>query len=101
MFDHKRDRFGRGQFCRQNEVTFVFAVFVVGDDDRFARGDGFNCLVNGVEFRSEEHTSELQSRFDLVCRLLLEKKKNKGNWITEEGQTTKENNNSSTSLNIA
>src|SRR5437868_10576261 len=26
--------------------------------------------------RSEEHTSELQSRFDLVCRLLLEKKKN-------------------------
>src|SRR5699024_11364201 len=27
------------------------------------------------DFRSEEHTSELQSRFDLVCRLLLEKKK--------------------------
>src|SRR5699024_11667260 len=27
------------------------------------------------EPRSEEHTSELQSRFDLVCRLLLEKKK--------------------------
>src|SRR5438067_9416741 len=29
--------------------------------------------------RSEEHTSELQSRFDLVCRLLLEKKKNQKN----------------------
>src|SRR5271163_5072679 len=29
------------------------------------------------EARSEEHTSELQSRSDLVCRLLLEKKKNK------------------------
>src|SRR5207248_5596851 len=28
-------------------------------------------------FRSEEHTSELQSPYDLVCRLLLEKKKNK------------------------
>src|SRR5699024_2790958 len=27
------------------------------------------------KYRSEEHTSELQSRFDLVCRLLLEKKK--------------------------
>src|SRR5699024_12554835 len=27
-----------------------------------------------LAFRSEEHTSELQSRFDLVCRLLLEKK---------------------------
>src|SRR5699024_12047723 len=29
-------------------------------------------LLNGMK-RSEEHTSELQSRFDLVCRLLLEK----------------------------
>src|SRR5690606_40965989 len=29
------------------------------------------------KFRSEEHTSELQSRENLVCRLLLEKKKNK------------------------
>src|SRR5699024_11284218 len=29
--------------------------------------------------RSEEHTSELQSRFDLVCRLLLAKKKNDKN----------------------
>src|SRR5206468_9229294 len=29
--------------------------------------------------RSEEHTSELQSRSDLVCRLLLEKKKQKNN----------------------
>src|SRR5699024_12815599 len=28
-----------------------------------------------TRIRSEEHTSELQSRFDLVCRLLLEKKK--------------------------
>src|SRR5699024_12176376 len=28
----------------------------------------------GARKRSEEHTSELQSRFDLVCRLLLEKK---------------------------
>src|SRR5207249_8327261 len=31
--------------------------------------------------RSEEHTSELQSRFDLVCRLLLEKKKKTKNNI--------------------
>src|SRR5699024_11779304 len=29
-----------------------------------------------IGYRSEEHTSELQSRFDLVCRLLLETKKN-------------------------
>src|SRR5437868_12578190 len=32
--------------------------------------------------RSEEHTSELQSRFDLVCRLLLEKKKKVNCYIT-------------------
>src|SRR5690606_6522261 len=31
--------------------------------------------INIAEFRSEEHTSELQSRENLVCRLLLEKKK--------------------------
>src|SRR2546421_988874 len=30
------------------------------------------------DYRSEEHTSELQSRSDLVCRLLLEKKKDMG-----------------------
>src|SRR5699024_12056402 len=41
-----------------------------------------NLLINfylytTIPLRSEEHTSELQSRFDLVCRLLLEKKKNK------------------------
>src|SRR3712207_8290519 len=31
------------------------------------------CLTQGIETRSEEHTSELQSRQYLVCRLLLEK----------------------------
>src|SRR5438309_5874013 len=36
---------------------------------------GATCIV--VPSRSEEHTSELQSQFHLVCRLLLEKKKNK------------------------
>src|SRR5699024_12561575 len=38
------------------------------------RMDGFQVLRALREMRSEEHTSELQSRFDLVCRLLLEKK---------------------------
>src|SRR5699024_11578377 len=38
----------------------------------FPKGNG-----KPAEIRSEEHTSELQSRFDLVCRLLLEKKKTK------------------------
>src|SRR2546428_6447663 len=40
-------------------------------------GEGVETeLREGMVFRSEEHTSELQSRSDLVCRLLLEKKKN-------------------------
>src|SRR5699024_11956231 len=39
-------------------------------------------------WRSEEHTSELQSRFDLVCRLLLEKKKREGN-IHRRGNHTR------------
>src|SRR5207249_9222703 len=37
----------------------------------------FLSLRRWRTFKSEEHTSELQSRFDLVCRLLLEKKKTK------------------------
>src|SRR3989449_6090201 len=47
-------------------------------------GRGYRVVVNTnpdggqtVFVRSEEHTSELQSRLHLVCRLLLEKKKNK------------------------
>src|SRR5438067_1267560 len=57
------------------------------DRYRSATEDARNCRglrsvgparagASGSE-RSEEHTSELQSRFDLVCRLLLEKKKKK------------------------
>src|SRR2546421_9218367 len=43
-----------------------------------SESDRANLLRNSpARFRSEEHTSELQSRSDLVCRLLLEKKKKK------------------------
>src|SRR5437868_7682548 len=38
---------------------------------------GIRISIGTGGSRSEEHTSELQSRFDLVCRLLLEKKKKK------------------------
>src|SRR5206468_6752608 len=48
--------------CRQVELSNVLPVTVV---------------ARLSEVRSEEHTSELQSRSDLVCRLLLEKKKKK------------------------
>src|SRR5204863_1665344 len=39
--------------------------------------EGYLVAGREAEARSEEHTSELQSRRDLVCRLLLEKKKKK------------------------
>src|SRR5699024_12112518 len=42
----------------------------------FVYHNGASSYFSSRGFRSEEHTSELQSRFDLVCRLLLEKKKN-------------------------
>src|SRR5699024_12727711 len=43
--------------------------------DSMPRNLGWDLMEVGRKIRSEEHTSELQSRFDLVCRLLLEKKK--------------------------
>src|SRR5437868_7838414 len=47
-------------------------------DSRGEKADAYvlNLKLFQEQKRSEEHTSELQSRFDLVCRLLLEKKKN-------------------------
>src|SRR5207249_11798223 len=49
-----------------------------------SRGFAFNWIYP----RSEEHTSELQSRFDLVCRLLLEKKKKNHNICKHVNITT-------------
>src|SRR5438874_9508430 len=62
---------------------------------RSDHGSAFGCQMLGdgspnplgssiAKHRSEEHTSELQSRRDLVCRLLLEKKKKK--WKTQSGR---------------
>src|SRR5438067_6141132 len=47
--------------------------------------------------RSEEHTSELQSRFDLVCRLLLEKKKKFSRISLNSSNNTDPQSNSSSS----
>src|SRR2546422_7210642 len=43
--------------------------------NRLSSYPGTSCLPSESHTRSEEHTSELQSRLHLVCRLLLEKKK--------------------------
>src|SRR5256885_10616784 len=42
--------------------------------------DGDRRVIRGEQLRSEEHTSELQSPCNLVCRLLLEKKKDYNAW---------------------
>src|SRR6266513_5460270 len=63
--------------------THVFYVYVVQvrERDLFRQILAQEGIATGIHYpipihlqRSEEHTSELQSRFDLVCRLLLEKK---------------------------
>src|SRR3712207_7155714 len=57
----------------------AYALLVVGlaERDRGDVGRGRALLDESLTLRSEEHTSELQSRQYLVCRLLLEKKKQK------------------------
>src|SRR5438067_2730840 len=65
-----------------------YDLLVVGNKgmtgaSRFFLGSVPNKVSHHVQrslLRSEEHTSELQSRFDLVCRLLLEKKKKEKTW---------------------
>src|SRR2546422_7890745 len=55
------------------------SVAAVNPRRNFTGGDYFAPQAHLVILRSEEHTSELQSRLHLVCRLLLEKKKKKSN----------------------
>src|SRR2546429_3387631 len=59
------------------------------------------AVCSSTRARSEEHTSELQSRLHLVCRLLLEKKKKKANTRTKqlEKNTTESTNSKSHSHN--
>src|SRR5438034_7515504 len=61
---------------------YPFVNFYLNDEDVRFRG-GFAAPV-----RSEEHTSELQSHSDLVCRLLLEKKKKKIQQTDRHSKTT-------------
>src|SRR5699024_11450505 len=59
----------RARIRREARIR-VFAPYLARRDWHWLHGAAHNWTG-----RSEEHTSELQSRFDLVCRLLLEKKK--------------------------
>src|SRR5699024_11256150 len=68
--------------CFEPSLDYVVIKILRFPFDKFTTGDrhlGTQMKATGeimaIGHRSEEHTSELQSRFDLVCRLLLEKKK--------------------------
>src|SRR5256885_11225634 len=54
-------------------LTLVRYAALLYEWNRLAEAD--IAVQQGIEVRSEEHTSELQSPCNLVCRLLLEKKK--------------------------
>src|SRR2546429_4587155 len=62
-------------------TTLFRSLAAFADDGGLHRlGDTVRTFV---EERSEEHTSELQSRLQLVCRLLLEKKKIAGSTVSQ------------------
>src|SRR2546422_4610861 len=62
-----------GQFDRSDERRVQVVIMkLVQTEDALAQ---LQVSMEGRKIRSEEHTSELQSRLHLVCRLLLEKKK--------------------------
>src|SRR3989449_1356242 len=61
---------------RKHHLPHVFSAEVLEEAERGAQPLS-EAELAGREDRSEEHTSELQSRLHLVCRLLLEKKKKK------------------------
>src|SRR2546422_6903951 len=76
VFIESPDQHSRITFGEFEALTRRFANFLASE--RVRAGDRISLLAdNGI--RSEEHTSELQSRLHLVCRLLLEKKKNTQN----------------------
>src|SRR5262249_11154877 len=58
LLDHEVDHFGRDQLRRANEIAFVLAIFVVGDDDELAVPDRLDRLL----YRSESHVDSLSKR---------------------------------------
>src|SRR5699024_11224761 len=66
-----------GDIFRKNDIDIIPAIFANGHTASVLSKEGYEYIHSKFlrTVRSEEHTSELQSRFDLVCRLLLEKTK--------------------------
>src|SRR5207247_9302854 len=72
-------------------TLFRSAERSIGGHDRHPADRVLHQVMVGELSRSEEHTSELQSRVDLVCRLLLEKKKTPKRTQTEEEKRKRRN----------
>src|SRR5207247_4728324 len=64
-----------GDRIRMQTLSLDKGVFIRSMATRGNVGGLARVAIDRIKTRSEEHTSELQSRVDLVCRLLLEKKK--------------------------
>src|SRR5207248_11293424 len=72
------------RFCSSTYSMKVFSALRVSFRSSLSSASRTSPSLNIVSpWRSEEHTSELQSPYDLVCRLLLEKKKQKNIYITK------------------
>src|SRR5699024_11492108 len=69
--------YNKDKFERYHKRSFMVPFHFPAFSKCFCIGLGLNIL-RALSRRSEEHTSELQSRFDVVCRLLLAKKKASG-----------------------
>src|SRR2546427_853831 len=63
------------KFAASNVIDGIFLALRPEDMDRARKDIDRERFSKPVRLRSEEHTSELQSQSNLVCRLLLEKKK--------------------------
>src|SRR2546422_4987746 len=73
-----------GHACRDDEQLRDLHADAIGE-----KGHRLFATDEDGQSRSEEHTSELQSRLHLVCRLLLEKKKKKQNNISWQSTMTR------------
>src|SRR5579864_9847380 len=68
-------------FFNDTATTEIYTLSLHDALPIYSKASGYWTVVSrddgGKQWRSEEHTSELQSHVNLVCRLLLEKKKKK------------------------
>src|SRR5256885_5755607 len=78
LFRSRADVFNASRLLREAGFAKISFDLIAGLPHQTAAS-----WADSLEHRSEEHTSELQSPCNLVCRLLLEKKKKNHNFLTQ------------------